>query len=98
MLDFADKALNQSSLPITPGIVLTRLFGIYVGRNDRFNAAGDEFIHKSLRPIASSSNHALKLQVNAQVMGFNDVMALLSRRVQPQRIAQLIDGSDECWY
>jgi hypothetical protein len=91
MLDFADKTLNQMPFAIAPGIILARLDGVFVGRNDDGHAASDEFIHKHLGTIAAVGYHRLKVQINNQVMGLENVMPLSRRQVQPQGIAQPID-------
>ncbi len=67
MLDFADETLNQMPFPIAPLVIFTRLFGIFVGRNDRFNPSRQERVQKMLRAIASIGNQVIKLQVNDQM-------------------------------
>jgi hypothetical protein len=92
MLDFADKTLNQMPLVIAPGVVFMRFVGISPGRNHRFSTAGNDFIEKIARAIASIGNHLVKIQIDDQVMGLDDIVALSSHQVQVQRVAQTIDG------
>ena len=90
MLDFADKALNQMSLPITPLVVLTRRFGVSLRRDHCFRTAGGDFIQKIVRAVAAVGQHILELKVNNQIVCFDNIMALSSGQIQAQRIAQAI--------
>src|SRR5258708_17521956 len=40
MFDFTDKTLNQVPFTIAPVVIITRLFGVFLGRDDRLGSAG----------------------------------------------------------
>ena len=91
MLDFADKTLDQMPFAITPLVVITRLFGILFGRNDRFSALGDDVINELLGRITAIRQHILKLQVDNHVSCPDDVMTLARCQTQAQRVTQTIN-------
>lgn len=86
MFDLADEALDQMPLPIKPRIVRMWLPGILFGRDYRFHARSNNLIAKVCGAVAAVGNDALKVQINNQIVGFDDVVPLPRRERQTQRI------------
>lgn len=84
LLNLADKALHQMPFLIAP--LVSRFYGIVPERDNWLNAVGDQFIPKFLCLVAAASNQVIKFQVNRQIVGFDDVMALSSGQVQARGI------------
>lgn len=91
MLDFTDKALNQMSFPIAPFVIFARFFSVFLRRYHRFRTAGSDGVQEILRTITTISQHKVKIQINDQISGHDDVMALACGQFQPQRIPQTIN-------
>lgn len=86
MFDLADETLDQMPLPIKPRVVCMWLAGILLGWNHRFHAGSNNVIAKVCGAVAAVGNDALKVQINNQIVGFDDVMPLPRRERQTQRI------------
>ena len=90
MLEFADKTLNQLPLSIPPFIIGIGCFGNSGERDRGLGSLGVQFIPKRLRTIAAISNQVIEIEVNSQIMRFDDVVALSRCQAQAQGIAQPI--------
>lgn len=90
MFDLTDEALDQMPLPVKPRIVLVWLLGVLLGWNHRFHAISDNLVAKVCGTVAAVRNDAFKIQINNQVVGFDDVMPLTRRECQTQWISQCV--------
>jgi len=90
MLHFADKTLNQVPFAVQPAVVLAWRFAALVRRNDGNRLSLLDQRHKSLRSVASVSNHMRAVQVFQQAGRLGAVVNLPTRQQQPQGITQPI--------
>ena len=87
MLNFVDKAFNQMSLAIEPGIVIPLCQSALVRWDNCFCTRPNDLIDKVLSGVTTVSDQPLKVKACNQIVRFRDVVTLTGSQEKAQRIA-----------
>jgi hypothetical protein len=88
MLDFVEKTFDQMTLLVQMLVIITLLFAIFSGRDDRLGLFLSNFLQKRVRIIGAVGNRPLEPEVCYQIFSLCDVMPLPARQKKAQWIAQ----------
>ena len=92
MLDLVDETFNQMTLSVQPAVVVTRLLGTLVRRNDHSCPLLDNPIDQRLSGVAPIGDDVVSAQTLQERLGLGTFVHLSRRQPHTQRIAQPIDG------